>query len=173
MAAATESGEIPIWRVDRPARPERVLKGHRGHHNGLAYSRDGRIATAGSDRTVRVWNPAGGRPVVLQGHSDEATSVVFTADGAKLLSASFDGTLRLWDSRTGQALGILRSGPTLYDVVLSPDGRIATLEQDDVVRVFSCEVCGGLEAVRALALSRAPRALSAEERRRFLAAAAG
>ena len=167
IAAVAESGGLLIWRIDRPAKPERVLKGHSGHINGMAYSRDGRIATAGSDRTVRVWDPADGQPVVLQGHEDEVTSVVFTADGARVLSTSFDGTLRLWDSRTGAALGVLQSGPELLDVVLTRDGLIATIDEDDVVRIFPCEVCGDLEVIRALARARAPTPLSAEERRRY------
>ena len=41
VAAVTESGELLIWRVDRPARPERVLTGHRGHMNTVDYSPDG------------------------------------------------------------------------------------------------------------------------------------
>jgi WD40 repeat protein len=171
VAAVAESGKVTVWRLDRPGRPERVLEGHRGHLNGLAYSRDGRIATAGADRTVRVWSPAGGRPVVLDGHKDEVTSVVFTGDGARVLSTSFDGTLRLWDARTGAALGVLRSGAgDLYDVLLSRDGNVATLGEDDSVRIFPCDVCGSLDEVRRLALSRSPRPLAAEERRRFLVA---
>jgi WD40 repeat protein len=99
------------------------------------------------------------------------TSVVFTTDGTRVLSTSFDGTLRLWNARTGAALGVLQSGPQLLDVVLSRGGQLATLDANDVVRVFRCEICGSLEEVRALALSRAPRPLSAGERRQFLAAA--
>jgi hypothetical protein len=41
----------------------------------------------------------------------------------------------------------------------------------EVVRIFRCEVCGSLDEVRALARSRAPRPLNAEERKRFLAVA--
>jgi len=59
----------------------------------------------------------------------------------------------------------------LYDVALSRDGNIATLGRGDVVRVFPCDVCGSLERVRALALSRSPRQLTENERKQFLAAA--
>ena len=172
VAIIPERGDVMVWRVDRPARPEHILQGHRGPVNALAYSRDGRLATAGVDRTIHIWKPGAGPAVVLRGHEDEVTTVVFTADGTRLLSSSQDGTLRLWDSRTGAALGVLRSDEgELYDVALSGDGKIATLGKGDVVRVFRCDVCGSVEQVRALALSRSPRALTTEERQRFLAAA--
>jgi WD40 repeat protein len=171
VAAVTLNGKLAVWRLDRPTRPERVLEGHRGHINALAYAPDGRIATGGADRTVRVWSPRTGSQVLLRGHTDELTTVVFTSDGRRLLSTSNDGTLRLWDARGGEALAELsfREDDQLWDVALSRDGRIATLGKGEVVRVFSCDVCGSFEQVLALARARAPRQLSPEERRRFLA----
>jgi WD40 repeat protein len=172
VAAVPEAGAVPVWSVDRPGRPERQLEGHQGAVSQLDYSGDGRIVTAGADRTIRVWDPGGGPPVVMQGHEDEVTTPVFTADGSKVLSSSQDGTLRLWDSRTGAPLAVLESGEgVLKDVALSRDGKIATLREGEIVNVFQCEVCGSLEQVRAHALSRSPRALTADERRQFLAAA--
>jgi WD40 repeat protein len=172
VAALPERGGVRVWRIDRPVRPVQVLKGHRGRVNELAYGPDGRIVTAGADRTVRVWDPGGGPAVVMRGHDDEVTTVVFTADGTKVLSSSHDGTLRLWDARTGAALAVLQSGEgEVEDVRLSRDGKIATLVKGTVVQVFQCEVCGSLSDVRALALSRSPRPLTAEERRQFLSAA--
>ena len=139
--------------------------------NSVAYSRDGRIVTAGVDRTVRVWGPRGSPTVVLRGHDDEVTTAIFTDDGTQVLSSSIDGTVRLWDARGGDALAVLQSGGgELYDVALSRDGRIATLGEGEVVRVFECEVCGSLDEVRALARSRVARPLTPEERRRFPAA---
>ena len=172
VAAGTESGALLVWRVDRPDRPE-VLRGHHGHVSAVAYSPDGsRIVTAGTDRTVRVWNPRDGTDVVLRGSEDEINTAIFSNDGNHVLSASADGTLQLWDARGGQALAILTSGGgPLYDVALSRDGKIATLGENNVVRVFKCEVCGSLEQVRALARSRAPGQLTPDERQRFLAGA--
>jgi WD40 repeat protein len=129
------------------------------------------MITAGADRTVRVWNPDGSPAALMRGHEDEVTTVVFTDDGTQVLSSSQDGDLRLWDARTGAELAVLQSGGELYDVALSRDGRIATLGKGEVVRIFRCDVCGSLDEVRALALSRSPRQLSAQERRQFLAAA--
>ena len=136
--------------------------------NALDYRSDGRIVTAGADRTVRVWNPRDGSATVMQGHEDEVTTTVFTPDGAKVLSSSQDGTLRLWDARTGVPLAVLQAGAgEVYDMALSRDGRIATLGKGEVVRVFQCDVCGSVAQVRARALARSPGRLTGAERRQF------
>jgi WD40 repeat protein/DNA-binding SARP family transcriptional activator len=161
---------ILIWRIDRPARPERRLRGHRARVNELDFSRDGRIVTAGADRTLRVWDIDGRSPIVMRGHESEVTTAAFTADDTQVFSSGADGTLRLFDARTGVALATLESEEgELYDASLSSDGKIATLGKGEVVRVFECDFCGSLERVRALALSRSPRPLTADERRQFLA----
>ena len=170
VAAATEQGDIPIWRIARPARPERILNGHRGHVNTVDFRPDGRLVSGGADRTVRVWGPRGNPEFVMEGHEDEVTSVVVTADGTKVLSSSQDGSLRLWDSSAGIPLAVLQSGAgPIYEMALSNKRTIATLGEGEVVRVFRCEVCGSVEQVRALALSREPRQLDRKERQRFLA----
>jgi WD40 repeat protein/DNA-binding SARP family transcriptional activator len=172
VVAIPENGGVLIWRIDSPARPERTLTGHRGKVNELDISDDGRIATSGADRTVRVWDTASRPAVVMRGNQDEVMTAVFTPDGSQVMSAGADGSLRLWDAHTGAPLAVLQDGAgELYDVAMSSDGKIATLGKGEVVRVFDCSVCGSLDRVRALALSRSPRQLTAEERQQFLAAA--
>lgn len=145
-----------VWRLDRPDKPERRLPGNLEEINALAYNREGQIAAAGADRTIRIWTPQKKTAVVLRGHGEDVTTVVFTRGGQRVVSASQDGTVRLWDARGGEPLATLDAGKdAVYDLALSRDGQIATLGKDDVVRVFPCDVCGSLDQVRALAHSHA------------------
>jgi WD40 repeat protein/DNA-binding SARP family transcriptional activator len=171
VAAVGEQTGVMVWRVDSPDRPERTYKGYRGHLNALAYLPDGRIVTAGSDQTVRIWGPRGS--VVLRGHTNEVTTVVVSPDGKRIFSTAQDGTLRLWDAQRGLALAVLQSSeePLGY-IAGSRDGRLMTLDGNGNVKVFDCGVCGSLEEVRSAAEALAPRPLTPEERGRFLAAAA-
>jgi WD40 repeat protein len=170
VAAATLR-EAFVWRVDRPAQPVSTLKGHSGPVNWLDISRDNRIVSAGSDGTIRLWDTAGRQHAVMRGNEDEVTTAIFTTDGAQVLSSGQDGSLRLFDARTGGALAVLQYEGQLYDVAQSRNGAVATLGTDDIVRVLPCDFCGKLDRVRALALSRSPRQLTADEREHFLAAA--
>ena len=169
VAIHPEDGILRVWRIDRPAAPERQLEGHEGAIFSLDYMADGRIVTGGADGTVRIWPARGSAELVLRGHTQEVTGVATFPDSSMVLSTSTDGTLRLWNARTGAFMGRLATSQLELDyVAVAPDGTIAYLDDSDVVRVFKCEVCGSLEEVEALARSRDPRALTPEERERFL-----
>jgi len=64
------------------------------------------------------------KAVVLT-HADQVGGVAFSPDGTILASGSWDGTIRLWDVKTGAELTVLRGHEgEISSVALSPDGRI-------------------------------------------------
>ena len=62
-------------------------------------------------------------PKILTGHTDPAYAAVYSADGTKLVTASFDKTLRLWDLNSATTLRTM-SGHTglVLCAALSKDG---------------------------------------------------
>ncbi|MEE1111673.1 MAG: hypothetical protein UH077_00625, partial [Bacteroidales bacterium] len=43
----------------------------------------------------------------LEGHSHHVLSVAFSPDGTKIISGSWDNTIKIWDANTGQCLQTL------------------------------------------------------------------
>jgi WD40 repeat protein len=166
-----QEGDPIVWRVDRPDRLLSELKGHRGPVNEISIGRDDRMLTSGSDGTARMWAPSGQELAVMRGNEDELTTAIFTTDGTQVLSSGQDGSLRLFEARSGKQLAVLQSGGQLFDVAQSRAGMVATVGTGEVVRVFPCDFCGSLDRVRAIALSRSPRQLTPSEKHQFLSAA--
>ena len=60
----------------------------------------------------------------MSGHKDIVAGCRFTADGGRLLSWSYDGTLRLWDVASGREERLLRGHEDRVTAAApSPDGR--------------------------------------------------
>ncbi len=72
----------------------------------VAWHPDGeRLAVAGSDPRIQIWNVAAKRKVAtLEGHVQHVPALTFHPDGDLLASHSWDGMLRLWDPSTGRPL---------------------------------------------------------------------
>jgi WD40 repeat protein len=68
----------------------------------LAVLPDGRLASGGDDRTIKLWDPASGQlQATLEGHSGWVYSLAVLPDG-RLATGSSDHTIKLWEPTTAK-----------------------------------------------------------------------
>jgi WD40 repeat protein len=98
LVTASQDGAAYVWDVGSGQR-ELILVDANGELNGATFSPDGtEIATASDDRLARLYSyTLNGRLIApLAGHGEAVTSVGFDSSGSTVVTASPDGSARLW-----------------------------------------------------------------------------
>jgi eukaryotic-like serine/threonine-protein kinase len=144
-----------LWRLCHPEKvaepfPKLLeLKGHRGEVYFASFSPDGTLlATAGQDHIGRIWETATGKlRATLVGHTDDVNWISFHPQNwwnRRVLTASDDKTIRIWDCDTGKPEGILSTGDkraVAVEVILvgyehQPESHYEIAAGDDAGRLW-------------------------------------
>ena len=125
---------IRLWEVST-RKCVREMRGHSRRICSLTYTTDGQLfASASEDRTARVWTSTGEPVYTISGHNGKISSI--SAFGSTMFATgSYDGTIKLWNSQTGEHLRTLRS-PRPYEDVDITDIRGLTAAQKATLKIL-------------------------------------
>ncbi|HUO70701.1 MAG TPA: toll/interleukin-1 receptor domain-containing protein [Solirubrobacteraceae bacterium] len=158
VAASTGCGSVAVWDIRTGRRLALFDTG--AFATTVSFASDSRrLLVVGPD--TAVWDARSGRRIIsLVGHRGLITAGAFSPVGVYVATASRDGTIRVWDARTGLADRTYDVPDTTWYLRFSADGRsLAALDVTGTVRVF--ETCGGCSDPRALLALAGQRRLGA------------
>jgi WD40 repeat protein len=127
-----EDGSVALTEITGKSET-RIVGKHAAAAWKCKFSPDSRWFVSGSkDGTITAWPVAAGEPVTFAGHERAVGGLAFTPSGDTLVSCSWDGTIRLWNPRTGAERMVLRGHDHDINVVdISCDGRRLVSGSDD------------------------------------------
>jgi WD40 repeat protein len=107
----------------------------------LCVSRDGKlVASAGGDKTLRLWNGSNGQGVRTIPVGSLTYAAGISPDGTRVVAGSFDGVVRLFDVATGKAVLTLVSGGAAEWAAVTPEGYVST--SDDWAALGRWQIAG-------------------------------
>ena len=81
--------------------------------------------------------------------SGSVESAAFTPDGERVITASADGSARIWDADSGAELETLRYGDSVGSVAFSPDGElVVTAGGTDLARIWDAATAPSMRPAR-------------------------
>ena len=147
LVSGSVDRQLRVWRWADGA-CEAVLKGHVDTVRAVAPMGPTSCVSASDDKTLRIWEGLGGSgkgsppPVcaqVLQGHTAAVWAVcVISGPPCRVVSGSWDHTLRVWDPTTGTCVRTLAGhSDTVNALVTLPGNRVASGGGDRCIRVWA------------------------------------
>lgn len=108
--------------------------------NRLCISPDKRYLAAAGHHSVKLYDIKSTNPnaiLTFEGHTNNITGVAFHCEGKWMVTSSEDGTVKIWETRSGSVQRSYNHGSPVNDVVIHPNqGEIISCDRGGSVRIW-------------------------------------
>ncbi|KAI3352406.1 hypothetical protein L3Q82_005366 [Scortum barcoo] len=102
LATGAQNGKIKVWKIQSGLCLRRFEHAHNKGVTCLSFSKDNnQLLSASFNHTIRIHELRSGKTLKeLNGHSSFVNDAAFTQDGLHIISASSDGTVKIWNTKS-------------------------------------------------------------------------
>ncbi|RMY85980.1 hypothetical protein D0861_06184 [Hortaea werneckii] len=133
-------GNLDSAATPSPERSSTMLQGSKHQVNRLCISPDKRYLAAAGHHTVKLYDIKSTNPAAVltfEGHTGNITGLQFHCEGKWMVTSSEDGTVKIWDTRSGHIQRNYSHGVPVNDVVIHPNqGELISCDRGGNVRIW-------------------------------------
>lgn len=118
----------------------RTIQDAESQINRLCITPDKRYVAAAGKRSVKLYDIKSTNPtpvMIFEGHTNNVTGVAFHCEGKWMVTSSEDGSVKVWDTRSGSIQRDYKHHVPVNDVVIHPNqGELISGDRSGAVRVW-------------------------------------
>ncbi|KAI9199278.1 WD40-repeat-containing domain protein [Polychytrium aggregatum] len=106
LSSGSEDGSIKVWKVQTGQTAKRFPSAHSQGVTAVMMNKAGTEVLSGSfDATARIHGMKSGRMIKeFRGHTSYVNDAIYSVDETRIITASSDGTVKIWDYRNCECL---------------------------------------------------------------------
>lgn len=136
-----QDNEISFWELASGKRKATLFNKEGGVHM-LQFSRNQRFMLSCGHRSACLWNLPEQREIMFSEEHGYLVAGAFSSDGQKLITASSDGRVRIWNTETGELLQLLDGlDGDVISVAFNPEASMAIIINSPRSTLEDVQVC--------------------------------
>ena len=117
LASCDDEGQVRLWELEN-GKGVKNWGAHGGGAKWVEFARDGRLVTAGVDKTAKLWKTDGAQEKAFPAFGDLALRAVYVAEADRVVAGDWTGEVRVWNAADGAPVGVLTPNPPTIEARL-------------------------------------------------------